>query len=165
MQPRLTVCAVLVAAVVAASAAAASSSNEHFTLSDTTAAGVQARYQLTAAGPIRGSGTATDDSPNGNSRVDHIPFHLATGNVDLVGTEKSFVVHKNAAKCSGTNTGQGIWTITGGTGSYRTARGTGTYRRYTTILGARSSSGACMLNAPPKSVHDQQTLTGTVALA
>jgi hypothetical protein len=116
-----------------------------------------------AGGPISGRGTVTIKS---SGRVDHTTLHLPKGTVRLNAIEQSFVVHPDPTKCLAVSTGRGTFKIIGGTKAFRGVSGHGTYRRRTTIVGARSAGGACLGNsAPPSAEKTKTTMTGTASLS
>jgi hypothetical protein len=168
MQPRIilvvlsAICATAAAGTVAYANGAAST--QRFTLTTKTVDGTDTPIRLVAAGPSQGLGTVQLKSSRDN-RVDHMTLQLKNGTVFLVATEKSFVVHPNLRTCIAISSGQGTFTINGGTSAFHGASGHGTYVRHATLIGGRGPSGACLgRTAPLKATILTVVLTGTAAL-
>jgi len=148
----------------AVSSAASASTKQQFTITSTTAAGKNSPTRVLADGAINGRGTV-DVKSSHDSRVDHMTLHLGKGTVFLVAVEKSYAVHPEPAKCLATALGRGTFTITGGTGNFRGAHGSGTYLRHGVLYGARNTAGACLgRSAPIAKTTARVNMTGTVSL-
>jgi hypothetical protein len=151
-------------AAAVSSAAGASTAKQQFTITNATAAGKNSPTRVLADGAINGRGTV-DVKSSHDSRIDHMTFHLGKGTVFLVAVEKSYAVHPEPTKCLATALGRGTFTITGGTGNFRGAHGSGTYLRHAVLYGARNTAGACLgRNAPIAKTTVRVNMTGTVSL-
>jgi len=168
--------AAAVLAAVAASAglgtAAASASADakllpqRFTLYTANVRGTDAPVAVQANGPISGVGTVTQiaRSASGGREVNLVTLRFATGTVRLVAPERSGW-KIDARSCAAKAFGAGTFRITGGTGAYRGARGSGSFTNHGVALGARSADGACLADkAPPVVNYVVVTLSGKAAL-
>lgn len=167
MQPRITRLLVVAAAICGTTAAYANAtvSTQRFTLTTKTVNGKDDSLRVIAAGPIHGTGTVQLKSSQ-DKRVDHMTLHLPNGTVYLVAAEKSFAVHPNLRKCIATSTGQGTFTIDGGTNDFQGVHGHGTYQRHGILIGARNANGTCLgRKAPPKATSSTIVMTGTAQIA
>lgn len=152
------------AAAAVSSAAGASTMKQQFTITSTTAAGKNSPTRVLADGAIKGRGTV-DVKSSHDSRIDHMTLHLGKGTVFLVAVEKSYAVHPEPAKCLATALGRGTFKVTGGTGNFRGAHGSGTYLRHGVLYGARNAAGACLgRSAPIAKTTGRVNMTGTVSL-
>jgi hypothetical protein len=137
---------------------------ERITISGKTVGDKASPNKVRLVGPIHGTGTmGLRSSPD--NRVDHMTLRLHHGSIYLVAIEKSFAVHPNPSQCNATATGQGTFTITGGTRAFRGTRGHGTYKRHAVLVGSRSPDGTCLgQNAPLAATYYKLTMTGKVTL-
>lgn len=160
----LPLLAVAAAALATAATVAAAPATEHITLSSTTVNGVDKNMRVVASGPIRGVGTFTGSDLQDPSR-DLITFHFRRGTITISGKERSTTMTPNLRSCTASGVGRGTFTVTGGTGVYAGAGGQGTYLRHTSMIGARSASGACLgQRAQPKLIRYRATLVGNITL-
>lgn len=152
-----------VAAVVSASALAGAA-KQQFTISSTSTASRSGPTHVVATGPIDGRGSVAVRSSD-NSRVDHMTLRLAGGAVFLTAVEKAYSVRPDPAKCLATAVGNGRFDVTGGTGRYADAHGSGTYVRHGVLYGARNAAGVCLSRkAPIARTTTRVVMTGSVAL-
>lgn len=152
------------AALAAAAAGSATPANEHITLSSTTIKGVDSAMRAVATGRIHATGSFSGRDTRKSGR-DLITLRFRNGTITLNGNEQSTKMTPNLRSCTAQGVGRGTYTITGGTGAYRHISGSGTYTRHTSIIGARSSTGACLARgATPKLITYRATLIGTIAL-
>lgn len=153
------------AALALAASALGASGHQKIVLTDTSSHGKQSPIHVLAAGPLTGSGTAVLADSSSNSRVDHLTVRFPKGVLRLVAIEKHTKVTPHLTSCYAVNTGEGSWTISGGSGAYRGATGRGTYERHGVLYGAHSASGACIgRSAPPARTRERIVLTGSVTL-
>jgi hypothetical protein len=94
-----------------------------------------------ATGPISGIGLVTAGAAPGNT----VPLTLALpkGKV-ILSARGDFRWKPDFATCTATRDIRGTYTITGGTGAYRSATGKGRFREQGAAIGVRSSSGTCL---------------------
>jgi hypothetical protein len=150
--------------IATASGASTRSGSELIVLTSKGQDGNDGTVAARAKGLISGLGTAHIGSSR-NGRVDHVKLHLPRGTLLLTVRLKSFTFQFDPKACTATNNGRGAFTITGGTKAFHGARGHGTYRRHTAILGTRTASGTCLgQSAPPKAVSNNLKMTGTASL-
>jgi hypothetical protein len=90
---------------------------------------------VTASGPI--SGTGKDVVVNDTTDK----FVFSKGNVTVVHTPGSSHESFNPQSCTGTFTERGTFQITGGTGKYKGATGSGTYDARGTFVGTQTPDG------------------------
>jgi hypothetical protein len=90
---------------------------------------------VTASGPI--SGTGKDVVVNDTTDK----FVFSKGNVTVVHTPGSNHESFNPQSCTGTFTERGTFQITGGTGKYKGATGSGTYDARGTFVGTQTPDG------------------------
>lgn len=136
---------------------------ERFVMTFHTFDGVDQPTRVSAAGPIQGAGTETQtdvDTPNG----EYVAFtwHLRAGDVYLVASE-DYTMTFDVPACTAKALGSGTWTITGGTGDYAGATGSGTFTDHGSFTGARDH-GVCEgpdSTTPPKTAVFTLTGTGT----
>ena len=98
---------------------------------------------VSATGPIRGVGTETQtyvDTPDGEAV--QFTWHFRTGTVTGVAVE-DYDLSFDPISCTAKATGTGTWTITGGTGAYAGATGSGTFVEHGNLVGARDRNGVC----------------------
>ncbi|MDQ6949577.1 MAG: hypothetical protein M3256_25845 [Actinomycetota bacterium] len=102
--------------------------------------------RVIAVGPVSGTGVTKllshDEGPNG-SFTDVYSLKLGSGSIVFTqtGTED---FPFDAASCSATASGQGTFTLGGGTGAFSGVTGSGRFSQRGKIIGSRSSSGACL---------------------
>ena len=111
---------------------------------------------ITAAGTDHenANGTDTFSFPGGSLGVKHTP---AKG-----GTKQSF----NTKTCLFTYSEKGTFKVTGGTGKYKRASGSGTYTLSAIGIGPKLKSGACNPSQTASAAGQQQIvqITGKIAL-
>lgn len=161
----LLAAAALVGAVMPLGAAHASTtpapSAEHFVMTFQTFDGTDQPTHVSATGPLRGAGIETQsdvDTPDGEYVV--FTWHLQAGDVYLEASE-DYSMTFDVRACTAKASGSGSWRITGGTGAYADATGSGTFTDHGSFTGARDN-GDCEgpdSNTPPKT--SVFTLTGT----
>lgn len=139
---------------------------QRFTIYTANVRGKDAPVAVEATGPISGVGSATQAAksmPGGRS-VNYVTLRFADGTVRFVAPERSgWKIDRGS--CAATAFGTGTFRITGGTGAYRGARGSGTFSNHGVAVGARDKSGACLADkAPPVVNYVTVTLTGKAAL-
>lgn len=151
-------------AAMAGGAGAASKPNEHITLTVTTVKGVDHARRAVARGAIRATGTFKgEEGPTPADDV--ITLRFRSGTITIKGHEQSTKMIPNLRACTATGVGRGTFTVTAGTGAYTGATGSGSYARHTFIVGARSSSGACLAEkAQPKLVRYKADVVGAITL-
>lgn len=145
-------------------ATAGTTHSQRFTLYTANAHGRDVPVAVRASGAINAVGTETQtekEMPAG--QLNRVTLHFATGTVRLVAPER-FAWKPDVRSCSATATGDGTFTITGGTGAYRGATGKGTFTSDGVALGARSSKGACLAKAMPAANYVIVSLKGTIAV-
>jgi hypothetical protein len=156
--------AALIAVALPAGTAVGAPPAQRFTLTARTVDGHQRPTRVRAFGPIRGAGKVTIRS-SPNNRVDHMTLRLAHGKVFLVAIERAFSVKPDPAGCRAISRGHGTFRVTGGTRAYHDARGHGTYRRRSVIIGARAANGTCLgQSAPPTATTTKVRMSGEVTL-
>jgi hypothetical protein len=161
MYRRLVVVVPLAVAVSAAPALGVPhrTAPERFTISGTTVNGKSGPIRVLAAGPIAGRGTAR--------LVEHGPItratlRLAGGKVFVRYVERGRpATHRDLQACTGTIRASGTFTITGGTGRYAGARGSGTFTEHRTMDGQRDGDGNCLADQPPARVAATARADGT----
>jgi hypothetical protein len=154
------IAAVLLSLVALASAepAGAQQVPQRFTIYSANIANKDAPMLVAASGPISGIGlVTTSDAPGA------VPITLALpkGKVFL-SAQGDFRWKPDFATCTATRDIRGTYTITGGTGAYRSATGKGTFREHGAGIGARSSSGKCLQRF--KVNYVTVVLTGTASV-
>jgi hypothetical protein len=94
-----------------------------------------------ATGPISGIGLVTFRDAPGNA----VPFTLVLpkGTVSF-SARGDFRWKPDFATCTATRDIRGTYTITGGTGAYRSATGKGTFSEHGAGIGVRNSNGKCL---------------------
>lgn len=146
-RPLAVLTALLLTAALATTAGAARRGHTHaqrFTLYTANLHGRDLPVAVEAAGPVKGVGTETQtDRSTAGGEINHVTLHFARGTIRLIAPEK-FAWKPNLASCSATANGRGTFTVTGGSGAYRGAKGHGTFTSHGILLGARSKSGACL---------------------
>jgi len=139
---------------------------QRITMTFVTLSGKEKPVHVVASGPISGTGTETQTEKNtAAGQTNYVTLHFPNGTVHLKAPEK-FAWLPNLKTCSATAKGGGTFTITGGTGAFKRATGSGTFTDRGTLLGARSASGQCLgpkSHEPPKRIALTITLTGTAA--
>ncbi len=129
--------------------------------------GVEEMITAHAAGPIRGSGTVTEEehvnTPNGPHG--RLTLHFDDGTVSVSFVERDFQTNFDPVACAASPTARATLTITGGTGAYTGAKGTLEATREGRIIGARGENGECIgRSAPPKVVVMRVDAVGTASL-
>ena len=148
-------------------ASAATPLPQQLTLSFLTIGGKDEPVHVSARGPISGVGTETQtqrETPEG--QVNYVTLHFKDGTVSLVAREK-YGVRLNRRACTGTPTGDGTFTITGGTGAYQGASGKGTLTVGGLVMAQRTKTGRCLGERTPRSntvFYVKVKLTGTATL-
>jgi hypothetical protein len=156
--------AALIAVAVPAGTAIGAPTAQRFTLTARTVDGHARPTRVRAFGPIRGAGKVTIRSSRDN-RIDHMTLRLPHGKVFLVAIERAFSVKPDLARCRAVSHGHGTFRVVGGTRAYHDARGHGTYRRRSVIIGARAADGTCLgQSAPPTATTTKVRMTGDVTL-
>jgi hypothetical protein len=127
---------------VAGPAVAAARSTEHFRIYSANRNDRDLPEVFAASGPIRGLGIA---KPNDDVPGDTIPIVVTMrgGGKIYLKAHGPFTWHANLKTCTATEHDQGTFKITGGTGRYRTARGSGSYVEVGAGLGKRDAQGNC----------------------
>jgi hypothetical protein len=153
----------MIAAAATLAVLVAAGQTQHFVFSGKTVHGKGYPMHVTASGPIAGTGLGVSiHLKNGSDRT---TLRLANGTVVISSHQTTFLAKPNYRTCTAAILERGVFTIVGGTGSYTTAAGAGTYVRRSHLVGARSASGACLgRKAQPAAVYDQVTLTGTASV-
>jgi hypothetical protein len=147
----------------AAAAAAPASHTESFVMTFQTFNGVDHPTRVSATGPVHGAGveTQTDvDTPTGETVT--FTWHLRDGDVYLRANE-DYAMSVDLQACTAKAIGTGTWSITGGTGPYTNATGTGNFIDHGSFTGARDH-GVCDSNTTPKTSVFTLQGTGTAAL-
>jgi hypothetical protein len=127
--------------------------------------GKDAPVAVEATGPISGVASATQTAKNMRGRsVNYVTLRFADGTVRFVAPERSgWKIDRES--CTAKAFGAGTFRITGGTGAYRGARGSGTFSNHGVAVGARDKSGACLADkAPPVVNYVTVRLTGKAAI-
>jgi hypothetical protein len=150
------------AAVGASSAPAQIKEKQRITLHFLTVRGIDRPARLTAVGPISGHGTETQKAKPGNVYL--VVLHLSRGTVRLTAAEGKPNLRPDFKKCIATVDSKGTFKITGGTGSFITASGHGTFVDHGTLTGSRDKAGRCQPHVPPIKRVDTLTMTGTASL-
>ncbi len=102
--------------------------------------------RVIAVGPVTGTGVTEllnhDDGPDGTF-TDVYSLKLSSGSIVFTqtGTED---FPFDAASCSATASGQGTFTLSGGSGAFAGVTGSGRFTQRGKIIGSRSSTGACL---------------------
>jgi hypothetical protein len=123
-----------------------------FDASFLTIGGVDEPTLVVAHGPIAGAATATQTVKQRNGvQINYAVLHFQQGTVRLTAVEPRFGFALNAKRCTGQAYGNGTWTITGGTGTYASLSGKGTFSTGGTAMSQRSTTGECLgQKTPPK---------------
>ncbi len=104
--------------------------------------------RVIATGPITGVGTVSNgDAPDGQPF--NSTFSLPGGDVFLTVTPTSNTFNPDPRSCVASATGTDAFRITGGTGAFRGAIGSGNDTGRGTFVFARNPDGTCNLDAPP----------------
>jgi hypothetical protein len=150
-------------AATLAAVLAAAGQPQHITLSGKTVHGKDYPIHITATGPIAGTGLGVGvHLKNGSDRT---TLRLSKGTVVIASHQTAFSAKPNYHTCTAAILERGVFTIVGGTGTYASVVGAGTYVRRSHLVGARSASGACLgRKAQPAAVYDRVTLTGTASV-
>jgi hypothetical protein len=154
------------APVASAQAAPPTPRAEKFVMTFHTFEGVDQPTRIRAVGPVPGAGTETQsdlDTPDGE--VVAFTWHLPGGDVQLEAVE-DYSITFDLQACTAKGSGTGTWTITGGTGDYAGAAGSGTFTDQGSFTGARDH-GVCEgpeSNTPPRTSVFTLTGTGTATL-
>lgn len=172
MNARLTRQAVIALAITAGTlglgwaataAAGARTASERIVLTGTSTGKTNSPIRVVATGPIRGVGIARIGS--GPRDTEPTTLRFRNGSVHAIAVQTAQRIRFNPQKCTATNNSRGTFTITGGTGAFRGARGHLTYQTHAVLVGARSASGACLgRSAPPSSSSITSRATGTATL-
>jgi hypothetical protein len=168
--PMLSVIVPVAALALAASAfGAAHAAPQRFTISESDSSIAKNHPQpvavhVRAVGPIAGKGTGVIRTIPAGGKVDHVVLRFPNGTVTLEATDTFAAVHPNYAACKAALVGRGTFSIMSGTGAFAGASGQGTYVRSGTLIGRRSSSGACLPRATPKASYVTLKLTGNASL-
>lgn len=140
--------AIFAAAVATVLGVAANSSGkpkplaQRFTIYSATVGNRDAPWVVVATGPIRGIGLVAPGAARGNAL--RVTLTLPRGKVFL-SARGNFGWKPDLATCTAVRESvRGTYRITGGTGEYRGAAGTGTLREQGAGIGVRSSSGTCL---------------------
>lgn len=153
-------------AAQAAAAAGPSQPNQRFMMTARTTNGKDGPLRVRAWGVIDDRGLfRIADRRRTSSGV----FRLGHGTVRIRFVHGRITVHPDPAACRVSFEDRGgSFTIRGGTGRYAHASGHGTYVEKRLLVGARSSSGACLLSptspVPPRLATSVDHLTGTLRL-
>jgi hypothetical protein len=116
---------------------------ETIVMTSQTLNGIDLPSHVSATGPIRGAGTETQtyiDTADGETV--QFTWHFPAGNVTGDAIE-DYALSFDPTSCTAQATGTGTWTITGGTGAYAGATGSGSFADRGTLVGARDRNGAC----------------------
>jgi hypothetical protein len=156
-------------ALAACALGAAHAAPQRFTISEADGSIAASHPQpvgvhVRAVGPIAGKGTGVIRTIPAGGKVDRVLLTLPNGTVSLKATDTFAAVHPNYAACRAALVGRGTFSIIAGTGAFAGATGKGTYVRSGTLIGRRSSSGACLPKATPKASYVTIQLTGTATL-
>lgn len=120
--------------------------------------------RVAATGPVQGSGTETQtdqDIPGGEAVT--FTWHFAGGTVSGEAVE-SYSFAPDLTSCTAKSASTGTWRITGGTGAYAGAAGSGTFTSRGSFTGARDPNGACDPAAAPKTSVSTVRGAGTAAV-
>jgi hypothetical protein len=128
-------------ALASAKPAGAQQLPQRFTIYSANIASKDAPMLVEATGPISGVGLVTATAATGNTVP--LTLSLPKGKV-LLSAQGDFGWKPDFATCTATRDIRGTYTITGGTGAYRSATGKGTFREQGAGIGVRSSSGKCL---------------------
>lgn len=139
--------------------------NERITLFSATPRGRELPIAVEARGPIHGIGTETQtETPTPGGQINHATLHLPGGTVQLMAPEK-FAWQPDLPACAAKAHGGGTFTITGGTGTYRHAAGSGSFTDQGVLLGARDRKGNCLgRKAQPAVIYVDVVLTGNTTI-
>lgn len=156
---------VLSAGATSAGAGAANFHPQQFVLYTSNLHGTDLPAVVRAAGLVDGVGTETQtDKDTNGGQTNYATLHLAGGTLRFVAPER-FAWKPNLATCSATADGGGTWKITGGTGRFKSAAGSGTFTSRGILLGARDAKGRCLgERAQPTVNYVIVTLTGSMRL-
>jgi hypothetical protein len=123
-------------------AAAAAGSTEHFRIYSANRNDRDLPQVFAAHGPIHGVGLATPDDDVPGDTIPIVVTMRGGGKIYLK-AHGPFTWHPNLKTCTATEHDTGTFRITGGTGRYRTARGSGSYSEAGAGLGKRNAKGNC----------------------
>jgi hypothetical protein len=141
----------------------AAADREQFTISGTTVDGKSGPIAVRATGPIAGRGTARLVE---HGQITHATLRLAHGKVFVRYVERSKpATHQDLQACMGTIRASGTFTITGGTGRYAGATGSGTFTEHRTMRGQRDGDGICLPDQPPAKVTATARAAGSARIA
>ena len=145
----LAVSATICAATLASSGIAAAAPHDRPSRTETIVTtslslnGIDLPTYVSATGPIRGSGVETQtgiDTPDGQAV--QFTWHFRAGTVTGIAHE-DYALDFDPTSCTAKATGTGTWTITGGTGAYAGATGSGAFTYRGTLVGARDRHRVC----------------------
>jgi hypothetical protein len=115
--------------------------------------------RVIATGPISGVGTSqTVSSGEGKRHTDKEEMTFPKGKVFITDTATD-TFSFDPRSCIGTFTSKGPYKITGGTGAFTGAKGSGTFQVQGHVVGPRQADGTC---APPESGQQPVSFTGSV---
>lgn len=136
----------MVLGLAAPALAGPSSSNEHLILSFSSFSGGQLSGTVVASGAVSGVGTVVA----GQGNVFPVTVTLPQGTLKLKVTSGPSDEIPNLNTCSIAFTGTDTIKVTGGTGAFAGASGTGTDTNRGGLIFPRNPDGSCNFNADPK---------------
>ena len=158
----LVTLAVATSLAAVSSAAAADQPNLAFFIDSVTAGGKERPISVYASGAIDGEGAFSERSLGGD--IHRVTLRFPRGTVTLT-LRETLTWEPDLVGCVARAGGHSTWKITGGTGAYRGATGSGTYRDYGVLLGRRDPRGRCLgEKAMPTYVHVGAEFVGTLRL-
>jgi hypothetical protein len=133
--------AVTLVSLQSTGAAASTGRAEHFRLYSANLHDHDLTMVFSGHGPIRGVGVARadDDAPG-----DTVPITVTLpGGKVFLKAHGDFTWHPNLKTCTATEHDRGTFRVTGGTGKYAHAHGSGRYDEQGAAIGQRSAAGVC----------------------
>lgn len=147
---RVTVAAAIGAMtlVIGSPASAAPTGTERFTFVATSFTSDTESGKAVASGPVAGVGTFS----TGPGDVFELTVHLPQGDLSLLESNASVADHLDEVGCVLTFSGTDTFVVTGGTGAFSGATGSGTDAYRGRLVYPRNANRTCNLDANPRGI-------------